>query len=208
MHDSVHRRRANAVARRACTERVERPVLDLAEVFEIMSHGWARGLGGACFFVVLSAAWCVSKVLAPSPDGIPWETVVYGVQCLSVMIPMVFHAAYTSNRCLDLMDALNEVRGRVGQAAHAPVFWLEHFLRNLNHGYGLGFVAHVLGYPITINLKFLTKITIGFVTYGVVLFTFTKDLATPHGDLLGRNPGVDATTRQHDSVLKYSNLSC
>ena len=114
-------------------ERVEGPVVNLAQVFNTMSHHWANGLLWLSVFYMVRAMAETAIIINGGfvVDWLHYYAVWFG---LAIPYMIMQETAVTTLGVVHIFDALNGVRGRYGPSAHMPVFWLEHFLRNLTHG--------------------------------------------------------------------------
>eukprot|EP01052_Picozoa_sp_SAG31_P038472 SAG31_NODE_5149_length_2713_cov_6.205903_1_plen_217_part_00 len=164
----------------ACVVDVENPVVGLAGVFGKMSRGWGTGLLGIIFFYVLKSGAMLPVLLsqlgAPGPS-FGWQLYTF-FNGLIICYMTINSVALATVQGEHILDGLNEVRGRVGSKAHAPILWMETFLKNLHHGYGLGFFGHILK-PLKIDYAFVAKIVVAACTYGASYYTFTSHITNP-----------------------------
>jgi hypothetical protein len=197
------------------------PSKELVKALEVLNDNFARGLLYQVGYSGLPIAYCICTLLSKwfasmSGDmellvgGFVWFIIIAGgipaVQCT-----MLLGAVSTS--CDDFMDDLNTLRGEnFDDDTHARIFKLETFLRNVNHGQGIGFKVGGL----VLTKKFLFIMFVEFLTgllfivpimlsHGVAEEDSTNDSVSIGDDACGLTPSEIAVIQ---SGMLMRNESC
>jgi hypothetical protein len=165
---------------------VARPALNLDSTLRTLSEGWASGLFGMtlCCWSICMHCFCYAINISYNAEferlnGLaPGTTVTKHFVMMSwlLLVPLVLaiSIARTGSLCGDLMDSLNQVAIKYGEACHTRVDFLETRLKQLNRGQGLGFIF--AGFILDIRALKTLALTLagGLTTLITALFALTS----------------------------------